>query len=96
MNKELLNLESRAKAVEKSVDWWETKLSETLDSYESAKELEDEKKLSELELELKALLRRAKMEKIEMAKIESDINQACAEAAFRGEFSSGIKRRKNG
>jgi hypothetical protein len=96
MNKELLSLELRAKAVEESVNWWETKLSEVLDSYESAKELGDEKKVSEIELEIKSLLRRAKIEKIEMAKIESDINQACAEAAFKGEFSPDAKRRKNG
>tara|TARA_Y100001938_G_scaffold97808_1_gene133940 strand:- start:1104 stop:1400 length:297 start_codon:yes stop_codon:yes gene_type:complete len=95
MDKELSQLESRAKAVEESVCWWEEKLSNTMDEYESAKLSNDEEKMSELEVELKTLLRRAEMEKVEMAKIETEINQLCADAAFSGRFSKGKKRRGN-
>lgn len=96
MKQDLLTLTERATAVEKSVLWWNSKMNETIDRYESAREDNDGEALDGVEKELKALLRRAEMEKIEMAKIESEINQACAEAAFKGGFESGRKRRKNG
>jgi chromosome segregation ATPase len=96
MNDKLKQLESRAQAVEDSVTWWEEKLSKTMDSYESARLSNDEKKMSALETELKTLLRRAEMEKMEMAKIETEINQACAEAAFKGRFSVSTRKKNNG
>ena len=56
----------------------------------------DDTELQEPTLEeLKSLLRRAEMEKVEMAKIESEINQAMAEAAFSGKLPSNSKRNKN-
>ena len=96
MKQDLLTLTERATAVEKSVLWWNSKMNETIDRYESAREDNDGEALDGVEKELKALLRRAEMEKIEMAKIESEINQACAEAAFKGGFERGRKGRKNG
>tara|TARA_Y100000766_G_scaffold220060_1_gene192028 strand:- start:11125 stop:11415 length:291 start_codon:yes stop_codon:yes gene_type:complete len=92
----LKELESRAKAVEKSVVWWESKLTETLDQYESATGKDDKEKMDELTLEIKTLLRRAEMEKVEMAKIESEINEACANAAFNGDFSESRRKKNDG
>ena len=82
MNKELSTLTQRAKSVEQSVLWWEKRLTEVMDSYETATSLGDKESILENEKELKSLLHRAELEKIEMAKIENEINQACAEAAF--------------
>tara|TARA_Y100001972_G_scaffold125412_1_gene176560 strand:- start:775 stop:1065 length:291 start_codon:yes stop_codon:yes gene_type:complete len=96
MKDKIKELESRANAVEESVVWWESKLSKTLDEYESATEKDDKEKMDELTLEIKTLLRRAEMEKMEMAKIESEINQACAEAAFNGNFSNSPRKKSDG
>jgi len=96
MKEDLLTLTERASAVEKSVLWWDSKMNESIIKYEAALKDNNEKALAEEAEELKSLLRRAEMEKIEMAKIESEINQACAEAAFSGNLESGRKRRKNG
>ena len=93
--KELSTLEARAKAVEGSVVWWDVKMNEAIDKHEKAVE-NDDIELQETTLEeLKSLLRRAEMEKVEMAKIESEINQAMAEAAFSGKLPSNSKRNKN-
>ena len=68
---------------------------EAIDKHEKAVE-NDDIELQETTLEeLKSLLRRAEMEKVEMAKIESEINQAMAEAAFSGKLSSNSMRNKN-
>ena len=93
---ELTDLESRAKSIEDSICWWEEQLDKALLDYEEALEGEDELALSKCEDNLKALLRRAELEKVEMAKIESRLNESCAEAAFKGNFSVFSKRKKNG
>ena len=94
--KDLSTLTERAKAVEESVVWWDSKMNAVIDEHEAALEAEDEEAISKSTEELKGLLRRAEMEKVEMAKIESEINQAMAEAAFSGNYSSSVKRNKNG
>tara|TARA_Y100001963_G_scaffold132191_1_gene190428 strand:+ start:682 stop:975 length:294 start_codon:yes stop_codon:yes gene_type:complete len=89
-------IEERAKAVEESVLWWEKKLEKAMFEYEEAIESKDEERLAASQLEIKNLLRRAELEKMEMAKIESKINEACADAAFEGKFSSNFRKNKNG
>tara|TARA_Y100001938_G_scaffold148911_1_gene234047 strand:- start:180 stop:467 length:288 start_codon:yes stop_codon:yes gene_type:complete len=93
--KDLSTLSERAKAVERSVVWWDSKMNAAIDEHEAAVEAEDEEAISKSTEELKSLLRRAEMEKVEMVKIESEINQAMAEAAFSGNYSSSVKRNKN-
>ncbi|MBC8395327.1 MAG: hypothetical protein H8E05_01405 [Bacteroidetes bacterium] len=89
-------IEDRTKAVEESVLWWEEKLEEAMFKYEEAIESENKELLENSQREIKNLLRRAELEKIEMAKIESKMNEACADAAFEGKFSSNIRKNKNG
>jgi|TARA_R110000751_G_scaffold23569_1_gene65070 hypothetical protein len=88
-------IESRAKAVEESILWWEEKLEKAIGEYEEATESGDEESLGRAQLEIKSLLRRAEIEKIELAKIESKINEACADAAFKGRFSTNSRRNKD-
>ena len=73
-----------------------TKMNQAIDEHEAAVESGDNEAQYSTAEKLKSLLRRAELEKIEMAKIESEINQAVAEAAFAGNYSSGLKRKKNG
>lgn len=80
----------RIQRIEQSVEWWESKLSNTLDQYENLSP--DDERKEDLEQEIKTLLQRAKFEKIEMAKLEDEINQWCADKAFTGNFSN--KRKK--
>ena len=94
--KDLSTLTERAKAVEESVECWNLKMNQAIDEHEAAVESGDNEAQYSTAEKLKSLLRRAELEKIEMAKIESEINQAVAEAAFAGNYSSGLKRKKNG
>lgn len=93
--KDLSTLQARAKAVEKSVIWWDVKMNEAIDKHDAAVEGNDIELQETTIEELKSLLRRAEMEKVEMAKIESEINQAMADAAFSGNLRSNSKRNKN-
>lgn len=94
--KDLSTLTERAKAVEESVEWWNSKMNQAIDEHEAAVESGDDETQYSTAEKLKSLLRRAELEKIEMAKIESEINQAVAEAAFSGNYPSKLKRKKNG
>jgi len=89
-------IELRVKTVEESILWWQEKLEKAVTEYEEALESGDEESLEECQVEIKNLLRRAELEKIELAKIESKINEACADAAFRGRYSVNARRNKNG
>lgn len=89
-------IESRTKAVEDSITWWEEKLEKAIVGYEEALDSGDEQSLEKYQLEIKNLLRRAELEKIELAKIESKINESCAEEAFKGRYSMNSRKNKNG
>ena len=89
-------IELRTKAVEESILWWEEKLEKAISEYEEAVESGDEQFLKKCQTEIKNLLRRAELEKIEMAKIESKINESCADAAFKGRYSVNSRKNKNG
>ena len=94
--KDLLSLRERADAVERSVLWWDVRMNKAIEKHDDAMESGDSEAQYKTAEELKSLLRRAEMEKVEMAKIESEINQACAEAAFEGNLEGKRRRRKDG
>ena len=85
-------LQERARIVEETILWWEGELEETIAEYEAADKAGDYEAMEKIEEKMKGLLRRAEIEKNEMAKIEAEINEQCADAAFKGEFS--VFRRK--
>lgn len=84
--KDLEHITKRAKAVEESVIWWESRVNDALEKYEEAKLYGTPEDLEDAAREMKMLLGKAEVEKKEMAKIESLINEACVDAAFRGSF----------
>lgn len=84
--KDLRHIEERAKAVEESVIWWEGRVNEALEKYEEAQLYGGDEELKDAAREMKMLLGKAEVEKKEMAKIETLINEACVDAAFKGNF----------
>ena len=86
-------IEASAAAVEESILWWEKKLDAAAERYEKAAEVGDYEELEKIGEEMKNLLARAQLEKVEMARIEAKLNEACVEAAFNGEFSPSKKKK---
>ena len=86
-------IEASAAAVEESILWWEKKLDVAAERYEKAIEAGDYEELEKIEEEMKNLLARAQLEKVEMARIEAKLNEACVDAAFNGAFSSSKKKK---